>query len=96
MVAFGKGIAGRDSLAGWRLRFETMLPEIERWAKPAFRGAAPDRMDELLTAVAERAFDVFVMLAERGKADLAYPRPLALTAIEQVRAIRRKPSLRRF
>jgi len=96
MVAFAQDLARWDSLAGWRLRFETMLPEIERRAKRAFRGVGPERLDEIVTAVAERAFHVFVTLAQRGKADLAYARPLAMTAIEQVRANRRAASMRRF
>jgi hypothetical protein len=96
MVAFGNDPARWESLAGWRARFKMMLPEIERRARQAFHGVGPDQFEELVSEVTERAFHVFSYLAQRGKADLAYARPLAMSAIKQVRTARRVTPLRRF
>jgi hypothetical protein len=66
-----------------------MLPEIEDRARHAFRGVWPGELEELVAEVTDLAFQVFLYLAQRGKADIAYPKPLAISAIKQVRAARR-------
>jgi hypothetical protein len=73
-----------------------MLPEIERRARQAFHGVGPDRLEKLVSEVTERAFRVFSYLAQHGKADLAYARPLAMSAIKQVRTARRASIRRTF
>ena len=91
MVAFS-----RDS-ARWHLRaargagFERILPEIQDRARRAFCGVRPGELEELVSEVTDLAFQVFLYLAQRGKADIAYPKPLAISAIKQVRAARGHP-----
>jgi hypothetical protein len=91
MVAFN-----RDS-AGWHLRappdagFQRILPEIQDRARREFRGVRPGELEELVSEVTDLAFQVFLYLAQRGKADIAYPKPLAISAIKQVRAARAHP-----
>jgi hypothetical protein len=68
-----------------------MLPEIQYRARHAFREARPGQLEELVAEVSDLALQVFMYLAQRGKADIAYPKPLATSAIKQVRAARRLP-----
>ena len=96
MVAFGGNSKRRGWLASSRARFEQMLPEIELRARYAFRGVGPERVEELVAAVTNHAFEVFLFLAQRGKADLAYAKPLATSAINQVRIAQRLPRVRRL
>jgi hypothetical protein len=66
-----------------------MLPEIEYRARHAFHGVTPGRLEELVGEVIGCAFHVYVFLAQRGKADIAYAKPLAISAIKQVCTARR-------
>jgi hypothetical protein len=68
-----------------------MLPEIEARARHAFRGVGPSRLEELVSEVTEHAFRVFACLAQRGNLDIVYAKPLAFSAIKQVRALRSLP-----
>ena len=71
--------------------FEQMRPEIEYRARHAFHNVAPGRLEALVAEVTEQAFHVYLSLAQRGKADIAYPKPLAISAIKQVSTARRLP-----
>jgi hypothetical protein len=73
----------------WRARFEQMLPEIEQQARNAFEGVAKARLERLVAEVVEHAFHVFFHLAQRGKVEVVYAKPLAISAIKQVRTARR-------
>jgi hypothetical protein len=79
-----------------RAEFEQMRPEIELRARHAFRRAGPERIEELVAEVTAHAFEVFIYLAQHGKANLAYAKPLAASAIRQVRIARRLPPRRPF
>ena len=72
MIAVGRDSVQLGSAAAWRARFEQMRPELEYRARHAFRGVAPPRLEQLVREVIEHAFEVFVNLAERGKADIVY------------------------
>ena len=73
-----------------------MLPEIEDRARHAFCGVGPRRLEELVAEATAYAFKIFVLLAQRGRADIAYASPLAVIAIKQVRTARRLPGIKRF
>lgn len=96
MVKLADDSAKLGSMSDWRAEFERMLPEIEYRALRAFRGVGRERSDRLVAQVTEHAFEVFVYLAHRGKADLVYAKPLAMSAIEQVRISWRLPIIRPF
>ena len=65
-------------------QFHTMLPQIHRQARSAFRRLDAEARDELVAEVIANAYCAFVRLAERGKAEIAYAVPLANFAIRQV------------
>jgi hypothetical protein len=92
MVALGKNWARWGPLAGVRAKFEQMRPEIEVQARHAFQNVSPGLLDALVDEVTEHAFHVYVSLAQRGKADIAYPKPLAISAIKQVSTARHLPA----
>lgn len=96
MVEFGKDPIRCGSPASWREVFERMLPEIQYRARRAFRGAGARQLEQLVAEVTEHAFNVFVYLAQRGKADIAYAKPLAISAIKQVRRARHLPGVSPF
>jgi hypothetical protein len=68
----------------WHARFLAMLPVIRRNARIAFRGARPERREELTQDVIASCFAAYARLVELGKEDL--PSALARFAIGQVRA----------
>jgi len=88
MVAFSRDSVRWHLRAACDARFQRMLPEIEGRARNAFRTFRPKRREELVAEVTDLAFHVFRYLAQRGKADIAYPKPLAISAIKQVRRAR--------
>jgi hypothetical protein len=77
-----------------RDRFAAMTPQIRRSAQMAFANAAPKRQDELVSRTVCHAQKVFMQLALRGVADLAYPQPLAAVALAQVHAELRRSTPR--
>ena len=86
MIAIAKVSRHKKSTSASNSRFLEMLPQIREQAQIAFRTATPEAKEELITEVVANAFVAFVRLVERGKADLAYPTPLAQFAVRQVRA----------
>ena len=82
-------------VARWT-EFEQLLPGIEGRARHAFHRSGPRRAEVLVAEVTAHAFKIFVMLAQRGKVDIAYARPLAAAAVQRVRTTRRLPGIRRF
>jgi hypothetical protein len=96
MVAFEKDLDRRGLPIEWEAEFEHLLPEIENRARQAFYGFGPTRAEALVAEAAAYAFKIFVLLAQRGKADIAYARPLAALAVQQVCTARRLPGSSRF
>ena len=96
MVSFGRDSARWRLPVAWYARFEKMRPEIEYRARRAFRDCGPARLEECVADVIDHALQVFLYLAERGMADVAHPKPLAISAIKQVCSARRLPTLRLF
>jgi hypothetical protein len=66
-----------------------MLPTIRCRARLASRGLDPDARDDLVQEVVDNALVAYLRLVERGKADVAHPRPLAAYALAQFHAGRR-------
>ena len=66
--------------------FLAMLPAIERHAHRYFGGRPREQREELVASTVALAFAMFVRLVNRGKADVAYPSPLAIYACRQVLA----------
>ena len=64
--------------------FLAMLPAIERHAHRYFGGRPREQREELVARTVALAFAMFVRLVNRGKADVAYPSPLAIYACRQV------------
>ena len=65
-------------------RFRRMVPEIQRHCRFAFRGVESRRLDPLTARLVLEAFEIFKLLAKRGLDDLAYPSPLARTAVARL------------
>lgn len=86
MVVYATDSVRCGWLATWRVKFGQILPEIELRARNSFQGAGPRRREELVAEAVENAFGVYILLAECGKADIVYPKPLAISAVKQVRA----------
>ena len=66
-----------------------MYPDIRQQAIFAFRRLRAEAREELTEEVIANAFGEFTQLVAQGKVALAYPTPLALYAIRQIRAGRR-------
>jgi hypothetical protein len=83
-------------MPAWQVGFEQMLPEIEDQARHAFSGVGPKRLERLVAEVIARAFAVYISLAQRGKAEIVDAKPLATSAIKQVRKTSHIHPSRRF
>lgn len=70
-------------------QFVSMLPAIRRYASGQFRHQGREARSELVAEAVGLAFVMFVHLVRRGRAELAYPTPLARYAVRQVRDGRR-------
>jgi hypothetical protein len=76
------------TLHATRLQFAQILPQVRFEAERALKDVEPCRRRRVVDRALENVFAVFVRLAERGKADIAYPKPLALSAVKQIAARR--------
>jgi len=65
-------------------RFRRMVPEIQRHCRFVFRGVESRRLEPLVARAVLHAFEIFKLLTERGLDDLAYPSPLARTAVARL------------
>jgi hypothetical protein len=88
MVAFSKDPDGAPWLDLCRARFAHMLPQIRQEANAALGAVPPHRREALIEEVIQRAFGTFLCLAERGKLQIAYAKPLTMVAVKQLRARR--------
>ena len=84
MVAFPKDLDRKAWLELCRAQFVQMVPQIRREAHAALRAVDPHRRKELVSEVINCAFGMFMHLAELGKTPLAYPKPLAMTALKKL------------
>jgi hypothetical protein len=85
MVAFSKNPDGPRCLDLCRARFAEMLPQIRQEASAALRDVPPDRRAALVEEVIQRAFSTLLKLAERGRMQIAYAKPLTMVAVKQLR-----------
>ena len=69
-----------------RLQFERMLPSIERRISHRLRHLNRQAREELTADAVALAYEMFVALVRRDKADLAYATPLATYACRQALA----------
>ena len=67
----------------WHRVFLSMLPNILRYAKIAFRGYPPEAKQEAVQNVVANSCAAVAALARRGKLDLCYPSVLARFGIRQ-------------
>ena len=89
MIAFAKPPCRKRSAPAWHKQFLEMLPQLREQACHAFRAAKHEVQEELIAEVVANAYVAFARLVERGKAELAFPTPLAQFAIRQIRSGRR-------
>ena len=61
---------------------QQILVEVQR----APLGVEPRQRRQIVAQTVEQAFAIFACLADRGMADIVYPKPLALAAFKQVAA----------
>jgi len=66
-----------------------MLPAIQKRARIALRHLDREARSEAVQEVVAGSLAAYVRLVESGRADLAYPTPLAMFAVRQFRAGRR-------
>jgi hypothetical protein len=78
-----------QAAARWHEAFLDLLPAIRKRARIAFRYLDREARAEAVQEVVASALAAYVRLVESGRADLAYPTPLAMFAIRQFRAGRR-------
>ena len=62
-----------------------MIPEIRRHVELALGSSNPHLKETFMEGVLANALEIYARLAQRGLASLAYPRPLAMTALVRVR-----------
>ena len=89
MIATAKSLPRDDRALRWQQPFLKMLPAIQRHARMAFRHLNPEARDEMVEETIANAFVAYCRLVELGKADLAYPTPLASNGIKQAKAGRK-------
>ena len=84
MVSIAGEARPRRPVPHWHKAFLAMLPQIIGHARVSFRHLKPEARAEAVQEVVCNALKAFVRLVERGKADSAYPSPLARYAVAQV------------
>ena len=89
MIAPRKPACRPDRNPAWHAEFLKLLPCIQRYARYAFRSLPRETRDDLIQEVVANCLVAFVRLVALGKSDIAYPTPLAMFAVRQVRAGRR-------
>lgn len=89
MIAFARPPVTTEFSEDCRERFEPMIAKIRAKARFAFRWLDNEARDDLIQEVVANAWVAFCRLWHQGRADAAYPTPLANFAIRQVCAGRR-------
>ena len=88
MVAFSRDPDGGRWLDLCRARFAHMIPQIRKEANAALGDVPANRREMLIEEVIQRAFSTFLCLAERGKIQVAYAKPLTMVALNQLHSRR--------
>ena len=83
MVAFSKNPDRGRWLDMCRARFTKMIPQIRQHAEDALRAVPPHRREALVQEIIQQAFVTFLKLAERGKIQIAYAKPLTMVGLRQ-------------
>jgi hypothetical protein len=86
MIAPAKRTPREQDATASNERFLQMLPGIKRAARMEFGGLDPEARAEKTQEVIANAFVAYSRLVEQGKEELAYPTPLAMYAIRQVKS----------
>ena len=89
MIAALTRSSGQPSVQDWQSGFIELLPQIRTQLRYAFRGLRSEAREDAEAEAIAAAMVAYQRLAERGKADLAYPVPLARYAVAHYRAGRR-------
>ena len=89
MIARSQPVCRGKPSPPWHEGFLAMLPRINAYARFAFRHLDPEAKQEAVQSVVGGALAAYVRLVELGKADIAYPAPLAMYAVRQHRDGRR-------
>ena len=89
MIATAKPAPREHVTPSWHDPFLAMFPAIQRHARLAFRHLNPEARADMVEEVVANAFVAYHRLVELDKADLAYPTPLAMFGVRQVKAGRR-------
>lgn len=87
MIAFAKSCRRKlaaKSEPAWHAGFLTLLPDIRRQVRFAFRRLELERREEAVQEALANAMVAYVRLVELGKTDVAYASPLASYAVKQV------------
>ena len=74
-----------DSTPAWHAGFLALLPAIVRQASRAFRHLRPEARQDAIEEVIANSMVAYARLVEMGKADIAYPSPLARYGIRQTK-----------
>jgi hypothetical protein len=89
MIALAKDRKSRQSVRSIQRRFLELLPNIERYARWAFRGMNVERREEALQDVRAHAWRAYRRLADLDREEVAYAGALARFAVAQFRDGRR-------
>ena len=73
----------------WHAGFLELLPEIRSQLRFAFKGFSPETREDAIAEALASAAVAYARLHEQGRAELAYPAPLAMYAARHYRAGRR-------
>ena len=87
MLAFAE--TNSTNKPAWHDGFLALLPEIRSQINFAFRGFEPASREEAVAETLALALDAYAKLFKQGRADIAYPAPLAMFAARQFRTGRR-------
>jgi len=86
MVAFAHNPDPNEWFEMCRVQFAGLLPLIREEANSVLRDLPAQQRVELVEQVVRQAFSTFLNLAERGKIEIAYPKPLTMVAVKQLHA----------
>jgi len=85
VVAYAPGFSSKGVSTFAVGRFEQMIPLIRHHSHLLFPDVEAPELEILVDQIIANAFDIFTRLAERGLGDLAYPKPLVMAALAQIR-----------
>ena len=89
MIALAKDRKSRQSVSSIQRRFLELLPDIERYARWAFRGLDVECREEAVQDVRANASRAYKRLADLNREEVAYAGALARFAVAQYREGRR-------